>query len=98
MDDLKLFEADEDYLFSPPDESNNIENTKKKDDILDAYNKIFSGHGNHEHASIVMKDLYISCFGSASTYDSDPRNHAFNEGARSVLLRIMNLSKVNIIK
>ena len=50
-----------------------------------AYKRVFDS----PDGKIVLKDLMKSCHMLSSTFDKDPYETHFNEGARSVLLRIL---------
>lgn len=43
-----------------------------------------------------LADLIAYCHGRRSTFDSDARVHAFNEGKRDVLCRILEFLNLNI--
>jgi hypothetical protein len=58
---------------------------KMKDTIV-CYKRLFDSDDGQK----VLKDLMRSCHMTSTTFDSDPQQQAFNEGARSVVLRIMN--------
>ena len=45
---------------------------------------------------IILKDLMKSCHVLSSTMDKDPYETAFNEGARSVVLRIIKTNNTSI--
>jgi hypothetical protein len=57
---------------------------KMKETVL-AYKRFF----DTEDGKKVMADLMKSCHITSSTMSSDPYETAFNEGARSVVLRIL---------
>lgn len=44
----------------------------------------------------VLKDLEIKCFGNKVTFDKDHAQHAFNEGARAVLLHLKTMLSLDI--
>ena len=45
---------------------------------------------------LILKDLMKSCHVLSSTMDKDPYETAFNEGARSVVLRIIKTNNTSI--
>ena len=53
----------------------------------DAYIDTFRGPSGER----VLKDLARFCRAATSTYDDDPRRHAFREGRREVWLRIQTM-------
>ena len=57
-----------------------------------AYQVTFGGPGD----KMVLSDLAAFCFGRKTTFDPDPRKHAFNEGKREVLLRILELTNLSL--
>lgn len=65
------------------------EQVDEMDALAGAYRRIFTGHGSSADADKVMKDLYFMCWGAITTFDPDPRTHAFREGSRAVLLHIL---------
>ena len=62
-----------------------------KETIL-AYRRCFDS----EDGKLVLKDLFKSCHMMTSTMDKDPYETAFNEGARSVVLRILKTTNTDM--
>ena len=56
-----------------------------------AYKRVFES----DDGKLVLKDLIASCHILTSTMDPNPNEVMFNEGARSVVLRIMRTLKVD---
>lgn len=44
----------------------------------------------------VAADLVAFCFGRKSTFDADPRVHAYNDGKRAVLMRIQEFTNLTM--
>ena len=59
-----------------------------------AYQRVFDS----EDGKLVLKDLMKSCNMMQSTYDKDPYETHFNEGARSVVVRILKTTNTSIEK
>lgn len=57
----------------------------KKVKLIKAYRELFSSNEGLE----VLHDLSKSCNVYTSTFDGNPHEMAYKEGARSVILRIM---------
>lgn len=66
---------------------------KMKDTIL-AYKRVFES----EDGSKVLEDLMKSCHMVNSTMGNDPYETSFNEGARSVVVRILKTINTDIEK
>jgi len=62
-----------------------------KETIL-AYKRTFDS----SDGKLILNDLFKSCHMTTSTMDSNPHETAFNEGARSVVLRILKTCNTNI--
>ena len=60
-------------------------------DMIHTYQRLFKTPDGEK----VLKDLMQSCFITSSTFDPDPQKQAFNEGVRSVTLRIMRTINVS---
>lgn len=56
-----------------------------------AYKRLFDS----DDGRIVLKDLMNSLHFDHSTFDSDPSIHAFKEGERAALLRIIRTANIN---
>ena len=56
-----------------------------------AYRRLFST----EDGQIVLKDLMNSCFFNRSTIGGDPHETYYNEGVRSVVLRIFETANIS---
>lgn len=63
---------------------------KEKAITIMAYKDLFAT----DDGKRVLKDLMKSCYVMQSTIDANPHEMAYNEGARSVVLRI--LSTINV--
>lgn len=57
-----------------------------------AYNALFATPTGKQ----VLADLVAYCFGRRTTFDPDPRKHAFNEGRRDVLMRIAEMTNLSL--
>lgn len=57
-----------------------------------AYHVFFSS----PDGKAVLADLIPYCFGRKSTFDSDDRVHARNEGRRDVLMRILEFTNLTL--
>jgi hypothetical protein len=66
--------------------------SRKMKEIILAYKRTFDSPDGKE----VLKDLMKSCHMVTSTMDKDPYETAFNEGARSVVLRIIKTCNTDI--
>lgn len=55
-------------------------------DTIVAYKRLFDSDDGEK----VIKDLMRSCHMITTTFDPNPQQQAYNEGARSVVLRIIN--------
>ena len=64
--------------------------------LSDSYKRLFDGQGSKIDAERVIKDLYHVCYGNTTTYTQDPREHAFREGAKNVLIRVLNMCKIDV--
>lgn len=73
------------------------EQENEQDALRGAYRRCFTGGGSPADADKVMKNLYGVCWGAVSTFDPDPRIHAYREGARSVLLHVLKMAGRNVI-
>jgi len=62
-----------------------------KETIL-AYKRVFDSKDGKK----VLVDLMKSCHMMDTTFDKDPYETHFNEGARSVLIRILKTTKTNM--
>ena len=49
-----------------------------------------------EYGKIVLSDLVALCFGTVTTFSSDPLEFARREGKREVLLEILTMLKVDL--
>lgn len=58
---------------------------KKKRDLIIRYKRLFATEDGKE----ILHDLMKACHVMNSTLDSDPIQMAHNEGARSIVLRIL---------
>jgi hypothetical protein len=58
---------------------------------IKAYQRLFST----DDGQIVMKDLMKSCFLSRSVIGADPHETYFNEGVRSVMLRLLQQANID---
>lgn len=65
---------------------------QKAQETLEAYRRLFST----EDGQIVLKDLMASSSFLTPTIGKDPYMTYFNEGARSVVLRISETSKLEL--
>jgi hypothetical protein len=57
-----------------------------------AYHALFSSPSGKS----VLADLISHCHGRKTTFHADARVHAFHEGQRDVLMRIMEFSNLNL--
>lgn len=57
-----------------------------------AYKRFF----DTQDGKLILKDLMKSCHVITSVMDKDPYETAFNEGARSVVLRILKTTNTSI--
>lgn len=62
-----------------------FKNRSKKVDLLLKYRALF----NSDDGKAILEDLCRSCHVFSSTMGDNPQETAFNEGARSVVLRIL---------
>lgn len=58
---------------------------KEQAALFSRYSAVF----NSEDGKVVLNDLMRTFSILDSTFDSDPHVHAYNEGARSVVMRIL---------
>lgn len=65
--------------------------SKQKEAIL-RYQRVF----NTEDGQRVLRDLLQSCNFTTTSFSTDPYQMAFNEGARSVVLRLLDTLNINI--
>lgn len=65
---------------------------KKAKLVALAYAKNFDVHSMEGRA--ILKDLATYCNFEKSSFDANPYTMAFNEGARDVLLHILEMSKI----
>lgn len=72
---------------------NFLEHQKKKKETLIAYREVFATEAGKK----VLHDLIRSCNMLNTTMDANPHEMAYNEGARSVVLRILSTLKVDPI-
>lgn len=79
----------------PPPPRLTPEQENEQDALKGAYRRCFTGHGSPADADKVMKNLYEVCWGAVSTFDPDPRVHAYREGSRSVLLHLLKMADRN---
>ena len=68
-----------------------FKNKRMRETVL-AYKRLFDTADGRE----VLYDLMRSCHMSSSTMDSTPNETLFNEGARSVVLRILKTRNTSI--
>lgn len=71
-----------------------LDNLFKKNERAErirAYKRIFES----EDGKIVLQDLMRSCHVFSSTMDPNPTEHAYKEGERSVVLRIMRTLNID---
>jgi hypothetical protein len=61
----------------------------KKKAVTKAYRRLFDS----EDGTMVLEDMCKMCNFNASTFSNDPLEMAFNEGKRSIILRIMRVLK-----
>jgi len=66
--------------------------TKQMKATMRAYKEVFES----EAGKIVLEDLMKSCHFTMSTFDKDPYETHFNEGARSVVLRIIRTTNASM--
>jgi len=59
-----------------------------------AYKEVFES----ESGELVLEDLMKSCHMASCTFDKDPYETHFNEGARSVVLRILKTKNTSMDK
>lgn len=71
-----------------PDEAHSV-----NEQIQNAYHAVFTSEGA---GKVVLADLVAFCFGRKSTFDPDSRRHAFNDGRRDVLARIMEFTNLTL--
>lgn len=60
---------------------------ERKEAIIRAYKRLFDS----DDGKVVLQDLAKSCNFSLSSFDSDPYRTAYNEGVRSVILRLFDI-------
>lgn len=60
--------------------------------LREAYKRVFAGNPMGDDVNVVMTDLAYECFGFASTYHVNPREHARREGRREVFQRILDFT------
>lgn len=65
--------------------------TRRRRDTIIAYKTVF----NSKEGQKVLLDLMKSCHVMGTTFSSDPYETAYNEGARSVVLRIIKTINVD---
>lgn len=61
---------------------------------IQAYKRVFDS----EDGKIILADLMKSCHYLNSTFDKDPYETHFNEGARSVVVRILKTTNTSMDK
>lgn len=66
--------------------------SKEMKDTIRAYKRFF----DTQDGKLILKDLMKSCHFVTSTMDKDPYETAFNEGARSVVLRILKTNNTDM--
>lgn len=66
--------------------------TKEMKATITAYKRFF----DTQDGKLILKDLMKSCHMLTSTMDKDPYETAFNEGARSVVLRILKTNNTSM--
>jgi len=66
--------------------------TREMKATIRAYKEVF----DTESGKLVLKDLMKSCHMMQSTFDKDPYETHFNEGARSVVLRILKTQNTSM--
>jgi len=66
--------------------------TPVEESTLLAYKTFFST----EEGRLVLDDLYNLCFAMLGSYMADQKLHSYEEGKRSVLLRILRLGGINV--
>lgn len=62
------------------------------DRLKSLYHAVFTSPQGKE----LLADLIPYCHGRRTTFDADPRVHAFKEGQRDVLMRIVELTNLSI--
>lgn len=70
-----------------PDEAHAV-----NEQVQRAYHMVFGS----PDGKAVAADLVAFCFGRKSTFDADPRVHAYNEGKRAVLMRIQEFTNLTM--
>lgn len=71
-----------------------LDNLFKKNERAErirAYKRVFES----EDGKVVLQDLMKSCHIFTSTMDANPTEHAYKEGERSVVLRIMRTLNID---
>jgi hypothetical protein len=68
--------------------------TKEMKATIRAYKEVFESQAGQ----LVLKDLMKSCHMMSSTFDKDPYETHFNEGARSVVVRILKTTNTSMDK
>ena len=68
--------------------------TKQMKATIQAYKRVFDS----EDGKLILNDLMKSCHFMQSTYDKDPYETHFNEGARSVIVRILKTQNTSMDK
>ena len=66
---------------------------RKSVDMSVHYKEVFNGHGS---AKIVLDDIFSKARVLSNIYDENPREHAYNEGRRSLALEIIHMLKLDI--
>lgn len=82
--------ADMDFL-NPPEEPQSLSARDELQIGLAERKRAYVGvFGEHPFSKILLADLRRYCRGDISTFNSDPRIHAFLEGRRDVYQRIID--------
>ena len=70
----------------------NNHKSKEMKATISAYKRFF----DTRDGKLILNDLMKACHMTSSTMDKDPYETAFNEGARSVVLRILKTTNTNM--
>lgn len=96
VDEEILFPSEDVFEAAPAGPTDELEQRHVQVDTLrGAYHRIFTGEGSAADARVVMKDLYREGCGATPTFRPDPREHAYYEGRRSMLLRILRFGALD---
>lgn len=96
IDEDILFPSTDVFEVAPSAPGDDLERRETEVDVLrGAYRRLFTGEGSAADARVVMKDLYREGCGATPTFRPDPREHAYYEGRRSMLLRILRFGTLD---